>query len=526
MNQDSSRERVSGGGFARGWQRTHLVRQVLNWLRDSSAGWSDLSRFARRCRREVWHGNATSAIRSRAWDTHWSIATIRRSNRSATSFFKIRRALGTTAFGINEVRLPAGPRGHRARRGRDRPRGGLHRARRERHVHRRRRSCRSRSPATTSASTPVDAAANAGADGLTSSSSRASRSPSTTAVRPCDGSIVGTSPRSGRCAAGLRGRRARVLRWAARAARSSRSRRCSRFEVGAGFGSERASCTSASRPVLAGRQGASCLPRRLRRRARWARGVARRLRASTCAWADDAEIPGQRRFHVSDPWGNRLEIVAAARELRYGHSPIADGRDVDRPSPRTGALLARTPAPARCVTFERVPCLQGISVPPLGRGWRCGVAPGRSRLARGAAGDSQRRRACTLSVASRDGDSRADRRLRARRRLRGGAARGRRRPDRRGRRAGPRAIPRRADAARGGRGSGRDARRRRARERDRAGLRGSAGARADRRRDERRRRQRRRAPRAPPRMRSVSRCASGSTRPARAPSAPAARPTP
>ena len=39
MNQDSSRERVSGGGFARGRQRTHLARQVLNWLRDSSAGW-------------------------------------------------------------------------------------------------------------------------------------------------------------------------------------------------------------------------------------------------------------------------------------------------------------------------------------------------------------------------------------------------------------------------------------------------------------------------------------------------------
>ena len=30
-------------------------------------------------------------------------------------------------------------------------------------------------------------------------------------------------------------------------------------------------------------------------------------------WADDAEIPGQRRFHVSDPWGNRLELVAASR---------------------------------------------------------------------------------------------------------------------------------------------------------------------------------------------------------------------
>jgi catechol 2,3-dioxygenase-like lactoylglutathione lyase family enzyme len=29
-------------------------------------------------------------------------------------------------------------------------------------------------------------------------------------------------------------------------------------------------------------------------------------------WADDAEIPGQRRFHASDPWGNRLEVVAAA----------------------------------------------------------------------------------------------------------------------------------------------------------------------------------------------------------------------
>jgi catechol 2,3-dioxygenase-like lactoylglutathione lyase family enzyme len=27
-------------------------------------------------------------------------------------------------------------------------------------------------------------------------------------------------------------------------------------------------------------------------------------------WADDAEIPGQRRFHASDPWGNRIELVA------------------------------------------------------------------------------------------------------------------------------------------------------------------------------------------------------------------------
>jgi catechol 2,3-dioxygenase-like lactoylglutathione lyase family enzyme len=29
-------------------------------------------------------------------------------------------------------------------------------------------------------------------------------------------------------------------------------------------------------------------------------------------WADPAEIAGQHRFHVSDPWGNRLELVAGA----------------------------------------------------------------------------------------------------------------------------------------------------------------------------------------------------------------------
>jgi catechol 2,3-dioxygenase-like lactoylglutathione lyase family enzyme len=29
-------------------------------------------------------------------------------------------------------------------------------------------------------------------------------------------------------------------------------------------------------------------------------------------WADAAEIPGLHRFHVSDPWGNRLELVAGA----------------------------------------------------------------------------------------------------------------------------------------------------------------------------------------------------------------------
>jgi catechol 2,3-dioxygenase-like lactoylglutathione lyase family enzyme len=35
-------------------------------------------------------------------------------------------------------------------------------------------------------------------------------------------------------------------------------------------------------------------------------------------WADAAEIPGQHRFHVSDPWGNRLELVASAGETSGG----------------------------------------------------------------------------------------------------------------------------------------------------------------------------------------------------------------
>jgi catechol 2,3-dioxygenase-like lactoylglutathione lyase family enzyme len=27
-------------------------------------------------------------------------------------------------------------------------------------------------------------------------------------------------------------------------------------------------------------------------------------------WADPVEIPGRTRFHVADPWGNRLELLA------------------------------------------------------------------------------------------------------------------------------------------------------------------------------------------------------------------------
>ncbi len=42
------------------------------------------------------------------------------------------------------------------------------------------------------------------------------------------------------------------------------------------------------------------------------RDVAARLEASgvEIRWADPAEIPGTSRFHVHDPWGNRLELVA------------------------------------------------------------------------------------------------------------------------------------------------------------------------------------------------------------------------
>ena len=44
-------------------------------------------------------------------------------------------------------------------------------------------------------------------------------------------------------------------------------------------------------------------------------GLARSLESAgvEVRWADETEIPGQRRFFVSDPWGNRLELVALSR---------------------------------------------------------------------------------------------------------------------------------------------------------------------------------------------------------------------
>jgi catechol 2,3-dioxygenase-like lactoylglutathione lyase family enzyme len=44
------------------------------------------------------------------------------------------------------------------------------------------------------------------------------------------------------------------------------------------------------------------------------RALAERLRAAghDVAWAEPDEIPGRTRFHTTDPWGNRLELLALA----------------------------------------------------------------------------------------------------------------------------------------------------------------------------------------------------------------------
>ena len=78
------------------------------WLARFSIGSGNIGRVER-CRRFVL---AADASRDRyvfpPWDTRLSAATTRRSNRFRGVFFKIRRALDTTAFGINELRMPAG----------------------------------------------------------------------------------------------------------------------------------------------------------------------------------------------------------------------------------------------------------------------------------------------------------------------------------------------------------------------------------------------------------------------------------
>ncbi len=59
-------------------------------------------------------------------------------------------------------------------------------------------------------------------------------------------------------------------------------------------------------------QGAPGAPCRLGRGARRGRRPTPRS-GGRRAWADPAEIPGTSRFHVHDPWGNRLELVVRER---------------------------------------------------------------------------------------------------------------------------------------------------------------------------------------------------------------------
>ena len=85
------------------------------WLARFSIGSGNIGRvghFAPRIqRRDRDHGRSHDEIRFGEWDTRSSTATTRRSSRSAGAFFKIRRALGTTAIGINEIRFPPGIEG-------------------------------------------------------------------------------------------------------------------------------------------------------------------------------------------------------------------------------------------------------------------------------------------------------------------------------------------------------------------------------------------------------------------------------
>jgi catechol 2,3-dioxygenase-like lactoylglutathione lyase family enzyme len=39
--------------------------------------------------------------------------------------------------------------------------------------------------------------------------------------------------------------------------------------------------------------------------------IAKRLAAAECAVQWDEAIPGTRRFYTADPWGNRIELLAA-----------------------------------------------------------------------------------------------------------------------------------------------------------------------------------------------------------------------
>ncbi len=109
MNQVSSRERVFGGGVARGRQRTHLARQVLNWLRvHRQGGAMKVSTPAGRAA----VGARSVGVESARCHSPSSAGTIRRLRRSAAV---IPRSRGTTATDArrSERRRRSAPRAGR-----------------------------------------------------------------------------------------------------------------------------------------------------------------------------------------------------------------------------------------------------------------------------------------------------------------------------------------------------------------------------------------------------------------------------
>ena len=530
MNQDSSRERVFGGGFARGRQRTHLARQVLNWLREHRQGGA-LSCLATQAGSE---GRSPDAIRCRPWDTHWSTGTTRRSSRSATSSSRSAARSGRRRSASTRCGCRPASRGSSTTRWRPATRRSTSCSRAAAPSRWTARPSPSRA-VTTSASI-AEATRSVVAAARRPHVRRRRRKAAARVRRPPVPvtAVVGLHHVQVAAPPGCEERGARLLRRAARAPRdreAAAARRSRRLLV---RGRGRESCTSASR-IRSGRRR-----RRTRRLHVGSVAALEELAASLASagvevrWADDAEIPGQRRFHVSDPWGNRLELIAttsrvarsrcrvgrapaahAGRSLRAAHAPrrLADAaRDcASAVAARHGVARtarSRRPAPTRRrhrvddrhshVTRSPIPCLQGTGV-PLGDGWGDGWRARRSAGARRAPPQptirlprrARSRPAGSLTACLRlelIGDSARGDDYAAVRLVRRG------RPDRRRRRAGPRAVARRPLAARGRRRARRDARRRRARERDRARVRGAARARPDRGRDERRRRQRRGAP--------------------------------
>jgi catechol 2,3-dioxygenase-like lactoylglutathione lyase family enzyme len=52
--------------------------------------------------------------------------------------------------------------------------------------------------------------------------------------------------------------------------------------------------------------------------------LAARIENAGCpvGWADPEEIPGWRRFHVADPWGNRIELLAPSGNSAHSRHEV------------------------------------------------------------------------------------------------------------------------------------------------------------------------------------------------------------